>query len=298
VLKNKRILWALFAVVFVVLLFLIKNNFFREKSQEEKAEEAFAKETLLNLVNKDTDGDKILDWEENLWGTNPIKEDTDDDGKKDDVEIAEMKKNNGVGGENGESGQALSQTDKFSQELFATVATLSQAGEIDQETIDKLSDSLAVQIASSPIRKVYAMKEINVLLDNSVEAIKKYDKATTDLSKKYQFDANSISILAESIINGEEIDAEKLTKLDPIIKEGKQMINELIRIPVPSEFADLHLKLTNAFERLVENLSDIRKFENDVMPALSAVSQYENNSIALEEAIKKLNELFVKKLKS
>ena len=44
-----------------------------------------------DLVNRDTDGDGLLDWEESLWDTDPNNKDTNGDGVSDSVEIAKIK---------------------------------------------------------------------------------------------------------------------------------------------------------------------------------------------------------------
>lgn len=283
-----------FAVVFVVILFLIKNNFFLGNSELRKARESFANEKVSNLVNKDTDGDGVLDWEENLWGTDPLKADTDDDGVSDAEEIAEIKKNNGL---NPEDSANLSKTDEFSRDLFATIATLTQSGEIDQETVDKLSESLALKIAGTPVKKVFTEVDLRITDNNSLEAIKSYDKATTELSKKYQIKTGPVIILAEAILSG-ELDMDKLSKLDPLVEDGVRMIDELVKITVPSSLAKKHLNLANALQRTIENLDNIRKLEKDVIPALSAITQLENNNEGLEGAIRELNTELTKRLKN
>src|SRR3989344_1932573 len=162
-------------MLFLVALFFIKNKtVFKNQANQEGL--AYGNETLESFVNKDTDGDGILDWEENLWGTDPLKKDTNDDGTGDDVEVAKMKAAQGMS-VNGkinldvESSETLTETDKFSRELFSTIATLSQAGEINQETVEKLSNSLVEQIKAPSVQKVFLMSDLKIIQDNSLQAI-------------------------------------------------------------------------------------------------------------------------------
>ena len=84
-----------FAVVFVVVLFFIKNkttfqNYLNNGNDEQNNGLVYSTETLESMVNKDTDGDGILDWEEGLWGTDPIKKETTP-GTPDKVAIEKIK---------------------------------------------------------------------------------------------------------------------------------------------------------------------------------------------------------------
>ena len=80
-LKNKKILLIAFAIAFVVALFFVKNKttFKNSLDSSSKSQEnglAYNSATLEDLVNKDTDGDGILDWEEGLYGLDPTKKET------------------------------------------------------------------------------------------------------------------------------------------------------------------------------------------------------------------------------
>ena len=98
-----------------------------------------------DLVNKDTDRDGILDWEEPLWGLDPTKTETTP-GVPDSSVIKKLKVEQGFSSNTTEGGQDytenLTETDKFSRELFSTIASLNQNGVMDRTTIDKISSSL------------------------------------------------------------------------------------------------------------------------------------------------------------
>ena len=70
------------AIIFLVVLFLsksiptlltFKNPWTKTVS---KAGLTYNNATIGDLVNRDTDGDGMPDWEENLWGTDPTKKET------------------------------------------------------------------------------------------------------------------------------------------------------------------------------------------------------------------------------
>ena len=148
-LNKKRALLVAGAVIFLLVVFLLKtqNEQSRDASNKLKEDLAYGELTVGDLINRDTDGDGALDWEEGLYGTDLNKKDTNDDGILDSAEIAKLKSETMLSSENTNAEpENLTQTDKFARELFSTIATLNQAGQIDQATIDKLSSSLTEQI--------------------------------------------------------------------------------------------------------------------------------------------------------
>jgi len=286
------------AVVFVVAIFFIKSSstIFKNSSMEESGLSANT-EVLGNLLNKDSDKDGVLDWEEGLMNTDPNNKDTDGDGVNDKAEIEKLKKENGLN-QPPQDPDTLTQTDKFSQELFATVAALSQSGELDQMSVEQISESLTSQIKNNTVKTVFVVADIQTTNDNSTQAIINYDKAITDLSKKNQLKVNPVSVLQESLMEDGEIDSNVLIQLDPMIETLEATISGLQKIKVPTEIASFHLNLMNALQRLTENLNDIRNFDKDSLIALGAISKYEENNNALDEATKKLNDFLATKLNS
>ena len=124
--KYKRTLWVALAIVFVVALFFVKNKtvFKNDPSPVLSGISEglnYGNETLENLINKDTDDDGILDWEEGLWGTDPTKKETTP-GTPDGVAVEKLKteqsknlENNGEAPSVNQGEENLTQTDKFSR---------------------------------------------------------------------------------------------------------------------------------------------------------------------------------------
>ena len=295
-LKNKRVVLVALAVVLLVLLFFIKTK--SEWTNEEVASAGLVSgdEILGDVLSRDTDKDGILDWEEGLWGTDPTKKDTNDDGVSDKEEIGRMKAEraatSGEPASADSSGEAseenLTQTDKFARELFSTVAALSQSGEIDDNTVAQITDSLASQIQNPVQRKIFLMSDIKITQDNSQTAIEKY---ITEMNTLEPVKENATDILQESLTEDGDIDGTVLSKLNPIVEEISNFINGMGELEVPQKLASSHLELMNALERLKENLEDVQLIDTDAIVALGAMAQYENNDSAVEVATIKLNEV-------
>jgi hypothetical protein len=285
--KNKRVLLISLAVVFVVGIFFIKSSSSIFKNEKEGAGLTVSTEVLGNLLSKDSDKDGILDWEEGLWDTNPNNKDTDGDGTPDDVEIAEMKRLSGMESEGSVDSENLTQTEQFSRELFAVVASLDQSGEIDAASVEKLTDSLATQIVNTPTKKVFTSVDIQVTENNSRETILEYNNNLNKIYQKYPIQGNVLEILQE-FNTSEEENVDILLKLDPIVKQTNNLINEISKTVVPRSIANFHLDFINALQRIKENVEGLELFESDTIVTLGAVSQYETNTILLEEAMTQL----------
>lgn len=253
---------------------------------------AYNNEILGDLINRDTDVDGVLDWEEGLWGTNPAIKDTDGDGELDDVEIAKLKAESSTNGSLEGSGEIseenLTETDKFSRELFATIATLNQSGVVDETTIDKLSESIANQIQNYSQKKVFSFSEIKIINNDSTETIQKYIDTLNSIYAKYPVE-DKMGNVFQKLINEENIDVSP--ELDPMINQMNNITNELVRMDAPQSLSLLHLNLINASQKFVENLSNMKLANTDVILAISALSRFGEDITALESAF---NELLVK----
>ena len=279
------------AMVFLVVLFLLKATSFFENKEEYQAQQSgltYSSATIGDLINRDTDGDGIPDWEENLWGTDPTKKETTP-GTPDSIAIDKMKttQSASTSGGDGQSAENLTQTDQFSRDLFATVAAASSDGQpLDQTTADKISSSLADHIENSPPGKIFTIANIKITSPDTKQTVQKYSDTVDSIYTKYHINKGVLDILQEFSTNEENTDI--LLQLDPIISQEDKIINELLKVQVPRSLAVLHLDLINSSERVNENIRDIKLLDSDSIVALSAISQYEKNTAALQTAANNL----------
>ncbi len=307
--KHKKVLWIVFAVLFVVVLFFLKNKTTFVNGARSGGLVYNGTETLADLVNKDTDLDGIPNWEESLWGTDPTKKDTDGDGIPDNIAIEKIKAaqvNDKVviddAGERVVPGTVdennLTKTDKLSREIFSTIATLNQAGDIDQATIDKLSSSLVDGIQNSTSGKVYTTADIKVIKDDSVQAMVTYNSALNKVYSQNPIKYTVLDVMQKFIIDENNVDESVLPQLDPLIKQTNDIIAGMLKIGVPPSLAALHLELINQLQKLSENISDIRMFDTDIVVAMGGISQYQTNTDNTQTAANNLANAITQKLRN
>ena len=282
-LKNKKAILISLGVLFVVSIFFINSNS-NFKNKEEESGLVVNTEVFGNLLNKDSDKDGMLDWEEGLWGTDPHNRDTDGNGIDDKSEIETKKLTNGFDTP-AQDPDTLTQTDKFSQELFAAVAALSQSGELDQVSIDQISEALKEQIQNKTVKKVFTSSDLSISGDNSEQAFISYNNTLNIIYAKYPIQNSPLEIFQEFVGDGVEVNPEALLKLDPIIKQTEGFVNEMTKMSVPSNLVQAHLDMLNALERVSENLNDIGLIEADPLIAMGAISKYEENTELFSSAV-------------
>ncbi|MDE2399482.1 MAG: hypothetical protein KGL67_00495 [Patescibacteria group bacterium] len=285
-------------MVFVVVLFLTKNKTFFTNTRPDGLVYN-GNEKIQDLVNRDTDGDGVPDWEESLYGTDPTKKSTFD-GIPDAVYIAKL---SGQSPQNGEinlniKGQEnLTQTDQLSRELFSSVAALNQAGGIDQNAVDQLSNSLASKIQNGEARKMFVYSDVRVGKSDSVQAIKNYNTTLNNIYSKYPMKYTIGDVLQKFIIDQNNVDESVLPQFDPIIKQTNNIINDMSKMDVPPSLAYLHLDTLNKLEKVYENVTDIRQYSTDIVVAMSGISQYQTSADNLVSSTNNLASAIENRLK-
>lgn len=276
------------AVLFVFALFFTKNKDVFKNITGQGGLVYNGDEKVEELITRDTDKDEVPDWQEGLFGTDPTKKDTDEDGISDKIEITR------ISGQEGESGAlnlnasglgSSTQTDLFAKELFSTVAALNQAGVIDQSAVDKISDSLVQKMQNSENRKVFVYSDLKIINSDTWQSIKNYSDSLNGIHKKYPYPNYTVlDVLDKFIIDENNVDEGVLVQLDPIIKQTNNIINEMAKMNVPASLAIAHLEFLNEFQKFSENVRNIKLYESDIVLAVSGISQYETTSTTLDSA--------------
>lgn len=290
------------AVLFLLALFLIKDtNIFKKAVSlvQNKQGVLVYSGTVGDLINKDTDGDGIPDWEESLYGLDPTKKETTP-GILDSVALSKITgQENSVGtAAEDNNTENLTETDKFSREFFSTAAVLSQNGSVDQGTVDQISSSLADKISNAAPRKVYTLLDVKMTNDNSTTSVQKYVDTLKNIYTKYSTTVRVEDVLAKFTGDGTTMDETALKGLDPSIKYLQEIVDAWVGMSVPSDLAKQHLDALNGMERLLENVTDMQLYSKDPVIAMGAIKNYLKNVDLLQSALDARAAAISQKLKS
>lgn len=227
-----------------------------------------------DTFSRDTDGDGIPDWQENLFGLNPNKADSNGDGTPDTLPTI-----------NGVSIGDLVQTDDTGK-LTAAVYAQFQNTPTDQITPDKVSAVTQAQILAQA--------------ESIEKTFKKYQTIDLDLGDSdsplivaYQ---KSIAKIVDDTIGDPLIFAKNIQ--ETVLKNGdttsetvilNSFIKKLLALTTPAKIGTMHLALVNASYNLVQLLALSKGTDELATYTRSLIAQKNINAAA--QAITDINTL-------
>ena len=303
-LPSKKWAIALFGIVILCGLgFAVLSRYAPE--QNRVAGLSAAPETLTQTLSaeiaiKDTDGDGLKDWEENLWGTDPHNPDTDGDGTSDNDEI-KAGRNPTVKGPNdmlvsgvspktsSASGnvEGLSATDEFAQQFFANYLELKKTRDsLDENDITSLIDSSIGFAAESASKSSSAITTALRTTENSSEgALAIYANA---VAGAILADA-PLKGVSEAVILKQALESEdraKLAALDENLAGYRKVAAALLSITVPKPLVQKHVALVLSVQELADMVLAMQAVYEDPITALGGVSRYQEHVDAFAAALR------------
>lgn len=245
---------------------------------------------LGNLVQKDSDGDGLVDWEETLWKTDPKNRDTDGDGTTDGDEV-KLKRNPLVPGPDDalpedflqkqaisdNSDQTLTQTQLFTRDLVNTYLKLKETGQFTPENQTKLVDSFTEE-AASRARKIetpaHTVDELFIEDAAGIIPVSQYaQKIEFALGNNltYSFAGKELALLKDIL---EKKDSRPVTVFGEAEKAYRNLASALLSMKVPRDIAATHVALINSALAIAKNFSDIQLSQTDPLQALISVKRY------------------------
>ena len=226
--------------------------------------------TVKDIVLRDSNNNGIPDWEESLWGLDPT---ADGDTNKKTIEAHEVA--NGITPDT--SGTPLTETDKFSQSLLATILALQQSGTLTEAAITNLSASVADSVDAKHVQAAtYSMKDLTLSKTNGPAAKAAYEKALQNLLSQYDSLqlGTELSDIADALDAG---DADQLKQLQPVADAYGAISRDIIQIPTPPAAAPYALVIANSSAQ-IENIYD------DILTGMVGINDYVNASNASDAA--------------
>lgn len=306
-LPSKKLTLIVASLLFVVALVFAADWLGNRKSTGEKLLGVIPGQKINGggdfgqLVEKDSDGDGLKDWEEALWGTDVNNPDTDGDGTEDGEEI-KLGRNPKIKGPNdelsaeekravSETGTDTTATGAFSRGFFASFMTLKESGDLTPENIQKLSDSIVENFTTGDSSN-FTASNLKILSDNSPATLKKYGNDMGTIFEEYLKLKlpDELTIVARAISGG---DREELQKLDQVILANKKLIEKNLAVGVPQKASAVHLKLVNHYQTITVAIENMKKMIDDPLTGTIAISRYKKELTPLSNTMTELKNFFI-----
>jgi hypothetical protein len=323
-LKKLPLITILVAVILAIGLILFVGKYSKKTALSQLS--LWSKEITVESQNRDNDNDGLTNWQEDLYKTDPNNPDTDGDGYSDGEEINSgrnpLVKAPGDMvflyplplGEKYNITQHIFQDNAVSllnsyllhkseylkdhPEITDPTQFLASVPQsIQRELINKaIYDNFSYIMGKSgeifsQFPEIFNMtisdQEINILQDNSKEAIQIYLSKLSSFinSDDFFFQKNGFDALSEAIKTND------FSKLNEIIKLNDSKIDQMKEIPVPSSLKEMHKQALKTAILARNIFISIQDLENDPVKAFlfsQKIDEVFNNWLNLSKEISDL----------
>lgn len=294
-LQKKLIAFAIIVLIFLVVFFIFKSiKFLIEKKSINKQIKNLPVElrdqvnvlTIGELQKKDTNGNSIPDWEERLYGLDPLT--NGDQNKK----IIEEKKSN-LKLENGnlenDNQKEKTETEKFAKNFISLVMSLEGSGALSDNALSNISTAASESLSDYKLPDYISSWHIKTV-DNSVISRDKYiNTLLLELVKISNInDSNELKIISDSISSKTDIKI----MLTPLVEIYRQTAVSLKDAYVPKELLSQHLTIVNSLYNIATGIDNIKYISTDPARASKGISQYQVYSETLNKAVNEVKEKY------
>jgi len=285
-LPSKRFTYLMVGIIILGLVFFIVSGIFFGKNSyialNKQAKLQNEKITIDNLLQKDSDSDGVMDWEEALWGTDPNNK-TTFNGMSDSDYIKQKRADLKVSDESelAQNGENLTETDKFAQQFFASLSAMKQNGQIDQTTINNVSTSLGQNIVDPNLVDTYTEKDITLSENDGVSEQNTYYTNAKKLFETYKKEGlgSELEIVSEIVSSGKvENEQDAIDKLTNIANAYQKFAQKMLELKVPESLAQYHIRIINSANNTGISVRNMIKIIDDPIVGLSGLSQYQKYS--------------------
>ena len=279
-------------ILLLVVIFIPSNKNIRIETERSKDLKNTVVSSALTreIAEKDTDGDGLKDWEENLWGTDPNNPDTDGDGISDGDE-AEIKTRQAIKNQElqysegvvAKDGGILTETAALAQNFFGSYFSLG-GGEAAKGQLDFIiSTSLSSSIEEREIES-YSTNDFNIVSSN-INSIRKYGNDLGRIIKENPIDEEPGEILLFALQNKSQTDLDKIFDISNIYKKAS---TEILKTEVPSDAKILHLALINIMGQIEKDLVKMSNSFEDPVGAMASTQNYALNTGKVNKVMRRI----------
>ncbi len=296
--SGRIVLAAVFSSVLILGAYFLAKSFNSASVAQASPEAAL----LRAIAAKDADGDRLPDWEESLYGTDPAKYDSRSLGMSDGdavrnglivpKAIVEASSAGAAGASSPAGKSALasaegSLTAAFSQNLFSLYVAAKDArggGALSQADMDSVIDQALGDLSRSVITAPDFKNAGDLRIQGTgKDRLVEFAIAGENLMRFHTVQATtSETVYLSRALEG---DSSATQALDSIAKGYRVTATGLAALSVPQEVAEADLLLINALMRLGGIIGDFARVHDDPLTTVLALHQYGDAVQKLVEAI-------------
>jgi hypothetical protein len=249
----------------------------------------------LNISLKDSDGDRLYDWEEALFGSDPTSPDTNNDGVSDYTEYkfgSDTVSDSSTDTEATTEEPKLNYTEALARDLYASILITKQQKGVVTEDDNKQLAEIATGGIAAIVPKSYARNDIIVVPD-SREAKVRFTAALYQARKSYPLVYGDLVAVTKMIDSGEPIPDELIARSD----RARLIVPALLQVQVPDPYSVKYINYINAVAGYTYAVSALAHNDSDPAPAFqmikllpSIVDELDSATVKLDSIIKSANQ--------
>ncbi len=226
---------------------------------------------VKDVVQKDSNNNGIADWEETLWGLNPLINGTENK----EYIIAKRKtltETNTKEGTTDTGSGTSTENQVLAKQFFAVIMSLQESGNLNDQSLQSVVDAIGNKIVAKPIPDIYT-KSMVQQVPSTKDTATAYIEALQNLFSKYK-DKNigdELTFIAGAIKNN---DPHALLIVADIAVSYESLGKELIKIPTPTVAIDTQLALANDYEKTGKSLEGLTHILTDPIIGMQALINY------------------------
>lgn len=225
---------------------------------------------------KDTDGDGIRDWLEELIGTNPLVSDASSTASTTAPHHTATTT----------PFVADTETKKFAVSFFNDVLKTHGGKDLSDQEKKAILDSSVGRFVSLSTSTLFTRNDIEITQTSDADSVKNYGNALGIVimrdGKNDQKVDSELVILAQAL---KDDNASELTKLAPIKAGYARMIADAQTVPVPESLAKEHLLFINSLEAVRTDIEGFEKTFSDPLMSYVRFKRYMSDAEGLTKAV-------------
>lgn len=283
--KNFTVV-VLFLALILGLFFGIRQTVSYFKNRKINKDGKVVEVTVGGIIQKDSNNNGIADWEEYLWGLNPNK-----NGEENKAFILEKKKSLLQNSEimSPDDSALITENEMLSREFFATIISLQQTGNLNEESLKSLSEAIGEKIETKPIEDIYTLREVTLVKD-SESTSRNYRDSFASLVTKYENSdiGSELILISQGIGNN---DPQALFAAKTVASAYRSFGKELLTISTPGSIGKIHLSLANNYEKTAQSIEGLTQILIDPIIGMRAIINYKQYTDAIVSDIEKISEI-------